>query len=135
MNLNDMSAQFSEKKGKAFGFGVKSLKTKKSFIAIGKSGVDGKIILQAVGDAKALFLVSGTEDRYAFADATMAGGTTARNASEVRRGEINARITEIKARQTAIETQLEGVTALEEENDDLTVELDDLEDELADLEE
>ncbi len=126
MNLNDMSAQHSSKTGEALGFGLKSKKSGKLFVAIARA-ITGKFVIQDQTDKKAIFTVSGSEDRYAFAP----GGVAAVAASAAKKISpvvaLNEKLMTLRSQASSLETQME---ALEGQLDGVNEEIGTLEDEI-----
>lgn len=130
MNLNDMSAQHSSKTGEALGFGLKSKKSGKLFVAIARA-ITGKFVIQDQSDKKAIFTVSGSEDRYTFAP----GGVSAVATSAAKKVSpavaMNEKLTTLRSQASSLETQMETLeTQLENVNEEIST----LEDEIDALE-
>lgn len=115
MNLNTMSEVYAAQTQQALGFQLKSRTTGRLWKAIYKAPNGSFLITDINGTKDAL--VSGSEDRYEFADPRF-------DAAATRRHELNAKLAELMNKEAqqeqAIELLREEITEVENELDTLT---------------
>ncbi len=100
MNLNTMSEMYQTRTGTALGFLIKSRATGRLWTATHKTGL-GQFVIADINRQKEA-LVSGSQDRYEFADHTNdSTGMTAR------RSELTERLAELTNKEGQLEADLE----------------------------